>query len=64
MFRGDINEHINANIKPEGKRSPEKPGSRWENNKDNISTTEQDNLSPMFQICIRKVLVSNTRFID
>lgn len=44
MLRGDTNEHTNANIKPESKRSPEKPGSRWENNKDNILTTEKVNL--------------------
>jgi hypothetical protein len=61
---GDKNESINASIKPEGKRTPEKPRSRWENNNDNILTTEQVNLSPMLQICTRKLLVSNTGYND
>jgi hypothetical protein len=64
MVGGDRNERINAGIKPEEKRSPEKSRSRWENNDDKILTIEQVNLSSMLQICIRKVLVSNTGHID
>jgi hypothetical protein len=47
MLGGDRNEGIKASIKPEGKRSPEKPSSRCENNNDNILTTEQVDLPPM-----------------
>jgi hypothetical protein len=64
MIRGDRNERINASIKPEGNRSPEKSRSRWENNNDKILTTEQVDLSPMIQICIRNFLVSNTGYTD
>jgi len=64
MFGGDRNERINASIKPEGKRPPEKPRSRWENNNHNILTTEQVNLSPMLKICTQKFLVSNIGYID
>ena len=64
MLGGDRNERIRARIKPEGKRSPENTRSRWENNKDNILTTEQANLSPMLKICTRKVLVSNTGYTE
>jgi len=64
MLGGDRNERINASIKPEGKRPPENPRSRWENNNHNILTTGQVNLSQMLQICTRKVLVSNTGYID
>jgi len=64
MLGGDRNERINASVKTERKRSPEKPKSRWENNNDNILTNEQVNLSPVLQICTRKVLVSNIGYND
>jgi hypothetical protein len=64
VLGGVGNKCVNASIKPEGKSSPDKPRSRCENNNDKTLITEQVNSSPVLQICIQKVLVSNTGYTD
>jgi hypothetical protein len=64
MLGGDGNKRVNASIKPEGKRSPEKPRSRCENNNNKTLITEQVNSLPVLKICIRKILVSNTGYTN
>jgi len=64
MLGGVGNKRVIASIKPEVKRLPEKPRSRCKNNNDKTLIIEQVNSSLVLQICIQKVLVSNTAYND